>query len=82
MRGANGTTASSHSGGTVIDIYEYPGPIVEATIIQTARLWKRKDGAFAATTGFPETGQARASARLDPDLMLLLGMYRKLPVGA
>lgn len=58
VRGVNGTTAATHSTGATIDIYEYPGPIVEATIIQVARLWKRKDSAFAATTGFPETGQA------------------------
>ena len=56
IRGVSGTTAESHSSGAVIDIYEYPGPIVEATIIQAARLWRRKDSAFAAATGLPETG--------------------------
>ncbi|MCH8205980.1 MAG: hypothetical protein IH956_03145 [Chloroflexi bacterium] len=80
-RGVNGTTAASHSGGTAIDIYEYPGPIVEASIIQAARLWRRKDSAFVAATGLPETGQARSSIGLDPDVRLLMGQYRKAAVG-
>ena len=70
-RGVNGTTAASHSGGAAIDIYEYPGPIVEETIIQAARLWRRKDSAFSTTV----------SSGLDPDAAILLGQYRKLPVG-
>ena len=78
VRGVNGTTAASHGGGSAIDIYDYPGPVVEATIMQTARLWRRKDSAFA---GFPESGQTRAYDRLDPDVILLLGQYRKLAVG-
>ena len=81
VRGANGTTAASHGAGSAIDIYEYPGPIVEVVIMQAARLWKRKDSAFAAVTGLPETGQARVSHRLDPDVLMLLGQYRKLAVG-
>ena len=80
-RGVNGTTAASHGAGASIDIYEYPGPVVEATIIQTARLWRRKDSAYSGATGFPETGQAKASRGLDPDVTLLLGLYRKLAVG-
>ena len=81
VRGVNGTTATSHSAGAAIDIYEYPGPIVEGAIIQTARLWRRKDSAFSGVTGFPDTGQAKASIGLDPDVSLLLGQYRKLAVG-
>ena len=80
-RGVNGSTPASHSGGSAIDIYEYPGPIVEAAILQAARLWKRKDSAFASATGFPETGQARVSSRLDPDVELMLGQYRKPALG-
>ena len=38
VRGVNGTTAVSHASSSAIDIYQYPGPITEATIIQTARL--------------------------------------------
>ena len=81
VRGVNGTTASSHSGGAAIDIYEYPGPIVEAVIIQATRLWRRKDSAFSAATGLPETGQSRSSVGLDPDVRLLMGQYRKVAMG-
>lgn len=81
VRGANRTTAASHGAAAAIDIYEYPGPIVEAVILQTARLWRRKDSALAAGTGFPETGQGRASTGLDPDVASLLGQYRKTPLG-
>jgi hypothetical protein len=81
VRGVNVTTAASHGGAAAIDIYEYPGPVVEAAIIQAARLWRRKDSAFATTTGFPETGQAMVSNRMDPDVMLLLGQYRKHAMG-
>ena len=81
LRGVNGTTAAAHSGGAAIDIYEYPGPIIEATIIQTSRLWARKDSSFANVTGFPDTGQMKVSHRLDPDLTLLLGQYRKPAIG-
>jgi hypothetical protein len=80
-RGVNGTTAASHSGGAAIDIYEYPGPISEASILQGARLWKRKDSAFAGTAGFPETGRMRISSRLDTDVLLMLGQYRKAALG-
>ena len=82
IRAVNGTTGASHSGGAAVDIYEYPGPIVEATIIQATRLWRRKDSAFGSFGGLPGTGQTRISAGLDPDVALLLGQYRKLSVGA
>ena len=81
VRGTNGTTAASHSGGVAIDIYEYPGPIVEATIMQTARLWTRKDAAFAGVIGFPGTGQGSVSNRRDPDTAMLLGQYGKHALG-
>lgn len=80
-RGVNGTTAASHAAGSAIDIYDYPGPVVEATIMQAGRLWRRKDSAFSAATGFPETGQAHVLGHLDPDVALLLGQYRRLPLG-
>ena len=81
VRGVNGTTAASHSSGAAIDIYEYPGPVVEATIIQTSRLWRRKDGGFGGTGGLPGSGVSGVSAGIDPDVALLLGQYRKLPLG-
>ena len=81
VRGVNGTTAASHSGGAAIDIYEYPQPVAEATILQTSRLWRRKDAAFSDAVGMPDTGLVRLAGGLDADVRLMLGQYRKLPVG-
>jgi hypothetical protein len=81
VRGVNGTVAVPHAAGAAIDIYEYPGPVVEAVIIQAARLWRRKDAALASNTGFTDTGQGRVSNRLDPDVASLLSPYRRLPLG-
>ena len=80
-RGVNGTTAASHSSGVAIDIYEYPGPIVEATILKAARLWRRKDSVLSGVTGLPETGQGSVSSRLNADTAVMLGQYRKHALG-
>ncbi len=80
-RGVNGTTAASHSGGATIDIYEYPGPIAEAVMIQAARLWKRRDAVFSSTAGFPETGRFGVASGMDADVALMLGQYRRVPMG-
>ena len=70
MRGVNGTDASAQTAGAEIDIYQYPGPVSEAVIIQASRLWKRKDSAFVNTSGF--------AGGFDPDAVELLTPYRKL----
>ena len=70
LRGVNGTEASAHESGAEIGIYQYPGPVSEAVIIQASRLWKRKDSAFADTSGFV--------GGFDPDAADLLAPYRKL----
>ena len=66
-RAVNGTTGEPHGPGAAVDLFLYPGPVVEAAIIQVARLWRRTDGAVCGG--------------LDPDVRLMLGQYRKLPVG-
>ena len=70
LRGANGSEAAAHSAGVKVGIYQYPGPVSEAVIIQASRLWKRKDSAFVDATGFV--------GGLDPDAVELLAPYRKL----
>lgn len=69
-RGVNGTEASAHDLGAEIRMYEYPGPVSEAVIIQASRLWKRRDSAFADAAGFV--------GGLDPDAVELLAPYRKI----
>ena len=70
-RAMNGSTATAHSTSDVAVII-FPTPIVEAAFIQTARLWKRKDSAFAPAVGFPETGQMTVFGGLDPDVRDIL----------
>lgn len=76
VRGVNGTTAASHAGSTAIDIYQYPGAIAEATIIQAARLWRRRDGAYSSNGGPSGT-----IAGLDEDVRLMLGQFRRYALG-
>ena len=70
LRGVNGSEAAAHAAGAEVGIYQYPGPVSEAVIIQASRLWKRKDSAFAEATGFV--------GGLDPDAVDLLAPYRKI----
>ena len=78
-RGVNGTTAAAHTAGSAIDFYEYPGPVVEAVLMQALRLWTRRASGFANQVGFADTGQLSPVAGLDRDVRQLLDPYR-LPV--
>ena len=79
-RGVNGTTAATHSGGAAIGLYEYPDPVVEATIIQAARMWKRKDSSFANAVGL-EGGLMEIFRGADQDVKQAVRPYRKMAMG-
>ena len=81
VRGVNGTTPASHARNSDISIYRYSRPVVEACLMQTSRLWKRKDSGFASTVGLPQTGVFGVFRGLDPDVKQLLSAYRKPPIG-
>ncbi len=70
-RGVNGTEASEHDAETPVYVFEYPGPVVEATLLQTARLWRLASGG----------GESVGRAVLDADVRALLGSYRKPALG-
>ena len=70
QRGVNGTEAAAHGAAAEIGMFQYPGPVSEAVIIQASRLWKRKDSAYAETSGF--------AVGLDRDAAELLAPYRKI----
>jgi len=70
-RGVNGTRASAHDLGTAVYVFEYPGPVVEATLLQTVRLWR------LAGAG----GESEGRAVLDADVRGLLASYRKPALG-
>ncbi len=65
-RAANGTTAAAHVATTPISIYEYPAPIMQATLVLAMKAWKRKDSAFQDAVGSAETGLVVAFKDEDP----------------
>ena len=75
-RGVNGTVAAAHTGGTGIEVHRYPGEVVEACLLQTARLWDRRGGSLPGASGTSD-----ASRGLDPDVRRLLSAYRKPTTG-
>ena len=77
-RGINGVAAGTHASGTVIQYYTYPAPIREACLVQSSRLWKRRESGYATEVGIPETGQVTIFRGLDPDVKELLTPYRRL----
>ena len=79
-RAQNGSTGTAQTGAT-IKIVEYPNEIVEAALIQVARLWKRKDSAFAGDVGMTEAGQMVTELRgLDRDVRELLSPFRRFAI--
>lgn len=77
-RGVNGTTAATHADDSDIDIYDYPEPIRTAVLIETTRLWKRKDEGFVTKViGSSETGILKVYDKLDPYTVQVVGRYRR-----
>jgi hypothetical protein len=80
VRGRNGSTASPHLQGTVIERYVYIPPVTGATIIQAGRLWERRKTAFATTIIDPNVGAIEVLKDFDPDAARMLreaGLVRK-----
>ena len=62
--------------GADIFIFRYPGPVVEACLLRTSRLWRSRD--------LGEAGGSTDSTDLpgvDPDVQRLLSSYRRAPLG-
>ena len=74
IRAQNGTTGAAHS-AKAVSIYQYPDAIREATLMTAARLWRRKDSAFATIIGGPEMGPMEIWQGLDPDVQLLMSPF-------
>lgn len=75
-RGVNGSTPGTHT-GSAVSIVQYPSPVVEAVMIMVARLWRRKDSAYATQIGIPESGQIQTYRGMDADVKILLQPHRK-----
>ncbi len=80
-RAQNGTTAASHVITTVIYIYQYPSPIVQATLIQAMRWWKRRESAFQDVVRSSESmGEIVVYKGMDPDIELVIKTYKRRSV--
>lgn len=74
-RGVNGTTAATHSNAAAVSRYRYPANVVEASLIQAGRVFRRKDAPFGVV-GSAEMGSGIVIARLDPDVRMMLDPFR------
>lgn len=79
-RAVNGTASAAHADSTDVYLYRYPGSVVEACLLQTARLWKRKDLAYAPADD-RRAGGSGLAAGLDAEAQRLLAPYRRLSLG-
>ncbi len=79
VRAVNGTTGAVQAAGTAINIYRYPGPVVQAALLQSSRIFRRRDAPFGVT-GSGELGQPIIIQRLDSDVAYPLAAYRRLSV--
>lgn len=57
-----------------------PAPVVQATALQSHRIWQRRQAPFGVS-GSNEMGQVRALTKIDPDLELLLNQYIPIVIG-
>lgn len=73
-RGINGTTAAAHTTGAAISILTPPDAIQEASLLLTARLYKRKDAVFGVA-GNIALGQIAMTVPEDRDALALLAPY-------
>ena len=80
VRGVNGTAAARHAASSVIQVYRYPAGVSEACLAQAARMWKRKDTAFASFYSGPRPTRAGPQgdwSGLDEDGRRMLSPYRR-----
>ncbi len=80
IRGANGTTAATHSSTDVIDIYEYPPSLVQAVSITVAKMFHRRHSQFASQIGLPD-GSMQIFRGMDSDVLRMMDEYRLVEVG-
>lgn len=76
IRGVNGTAAASHNLGATVSYFAYDSRVVEATMVQAGRLWKRRETAYANVIQNPATGMFEMTRGVDPDLAMLLSDLR------
>jgi len=78
-RGANGTTAASHSQGTPIAVYRVPADVRQVCLRVAAWLYKQKDAGFVQATGGLR-GQIAVPPALPDDVVQILAPYARVSV--
>lgn len=76
-RGVNGTTAAAHA-AAALTRYTFHPDIVEATLIQAGRLWKRRESAYSTVIANPQLGTVEVFKGMDPDALEYLAPFRRL----
>lgn len=78
-RGANGTTATIHASGTVIEVYQPPEDVRQACLRVAAWLYKQKDAGFVQSAGGLR-GQIAVPPALPDDVQQILAPYIRVRV--
>lgn len=80
QRAVNGTTATAAASTTAIYIYQYPQAITQACIIQTLKIWKRRESGYATSVGNNITGEYQSFKGLDPDVKEIINQYKRMRI--
>lgn len=78
QRAQNGTPAAAATTGTTISVYDYPQPIVQATLIELVRLWKRRESGYVNTIINTDMGSITVFKGTDPDYQRIVNKYHKV----
>lgn len=78
-RAVNGTTAATHSSSATVSRYIYPPAIVQAALMQTSRIWARRESGFSDNAvGLQESGQAGPMVTgMDADVREMISKYKR-----
>lgn len=75
------TTASGETTLKVTAVYGFPSTpteVTQATVIQASRIFKRLDSPLGVA-GFGDMGVMRVSAKVDPDVAMLVHPFKRAP---
>lgn len=56
---------------------DVPAPVKQATLLQASRIFKRRDAPFGVAGSPQEGSELRLLAKVDPDVEVVLGPYRR-----
>lgn len=72
VRGQNGTTAAQHAQLTAVEVWRPEPLVVQATIVQASRTFKRGLQGFEDAAASAELGRVTYTKRIDPDVQAML----------